>query len=195
MTRAIRSRGGFIAAMILTAILAFPLVQISTASASGERSNPTDHRPADRSAISLADADAGSLPSRAVRIGPEDATTPPMATTAVVRGREAGRHAKVCRIDWTEGRGAVERLVRCAARHFGVGVATALYVADRESKFQPRAYNRSSCAKGIFQHLCRYWPDRATDFGFRGWSAFNARANIMVTMKMVRKFGWEPWGA
>src|SRR5262245_52021925 len=151
MTRAIRSRGGFIAAMILTAVLAFPLVRISTASASGERSIP-NHRPADRSAISLADADAGSLSSRAVRIGPEDATTSPMATTAVARGREAAGHAKVCRIDWTEGRRAVERLVRCAARHFGVGVATALYVADRESKFQPRAYNRSSCAKGIFQH-------------------------------------------
>jgi hypothetical protein len=69
-----------------------------------------------------------------------------------------------------------------------------LYVADRESRFQPRAFNAGSCAKGIYQHLCHYWPERAQDFGFRGRSAFNGRANIMVTMKMVRRYGWEPWG-
>ena len=63
----------------------------------------------------------------------------------------------------------------------------------RESMFDPDAYNAWSCAKGIYQHLCRYWPGRAYDYGFKGWSAFNARANIIVTMKMVRRYGWAPW--
>ncbi len=85
-------------------------------------------------------------------------------------------------------------MIRCAARHFHVSVDTALYVANRESHYQPRAFNAGSCAKGIYQHLCHYWPERAQDFGYRGWSAFNGRANIMVTMKMVRRYGWEPWG-
>src|ERR671913_250073 len=60
----------------------------------------------------------------------------------------------------------------------------ALHVASRESNFQPRAYNSYSGASGIFQHLRRYWPGRADSYGFGGWSAFNARANIMVTMRM-----------
>jgi hypothetical protein len=42
--------------------------------------------------------------------------------------------------------------------------------------------------------LCRYWPDRAYSYGFRGRRAYNARANIIVTMKMVRRYGWTPWG-
>ena len=37
----------------------------------------------------------------------------------------------------------------------------ALYVADRESEFRPKAYNGYSGASGIFQHLRRYWPGRA----------------------------------
>jgi hypothetical protein len=71
----------------------------------------------------------------------------------------------------------------------------ALYVADRESEFRPKAYNGYSGASGIFQHLSRYWPGRADAFGFGGWSAFNARANIMVTMRMVHRQGdWSDWG-
>ena len=71
----------------------------------------------------------------------------------------------------------------------------ALYVAGRESEFRPKAYNGYSGASGIFQHLRRYWPGRADVFGFDGWSAFNARANIMVTMRMVhRKGSWSDWG-
>ena len=102
--------------------------------------------------------------------------------------------ATICPIDWRKGKSYVEQLVRCAAKHYGVNTDKALYVANRESNFSPTAYNSWSCAKGIFQHLCRYWPTRATTYGFTNWSAFNARANIMVTMRMVRRYGWAPWG-
>ena len=57
-----------------------------------------------------------------------------------------------------------------------------------------RAYNSWSCAKGIYQHLCRYWPSRADAYGFDDWSAYNARANVMVTMRMVKHYGWGAWG-
>ena len=71
----------------------------------------------------------------------------------------------------------------------------ALAIANRESHFYPRAYNPWSGALGIYQHLRRYWPGRAAAYGFRGWSGFNARANIIVTMRMVRRLGnWSPWG-
>jgi hypothetical protein len=112
---------------------------------------------------------------------------------------EVGRHAKVsakvCDYDWRNGTFQVKQLIRCAAEHWNVpgGADLALYIADRESHYYPNAYNPSGCA-GIYQHMLRYWPGRATSFGFRGWSAYNARANIIVTMRMVRDGGWGPWG-
>jgi hypothetical protein len=70
----------------------------------------------------------------------------------------------------------------------------ALYVAWRESRYRPSAYNTAGGAAGIYQHLLKYWPGRAADYGFPNWPAFNARANIFVTMRMVRTYGWDPWG-
>jgi soluble lytic murein transglycosylase-like protein len=101
---------------------------------------------------------------------------------------------RLCPIDWRRGRAYVKDLIRCAARHYGINVDKALYVADRESNFHPDAYNSWSCAKGLYQHLCRYWPERAETYGYEGRSAFNGRANIMVTMRMVKRNGWSPWG-
>jgi hypothetical protein len=105
--------------------------------------------------------------------------------------------AKICPIDWRKGTWFVKKLIRCAAWHYAVpGRATkALSIANRESRFQPGAYNPYSGALGIYQHLSVYWPGRAYAFGFKDWSAFNARANIIVTMRMVRRIGgWGPWG-
>ena len=118
----------------------------------------------------------------------------PMSQSSAVTGTISKKGHKVCRIDWREGRPEVKHLIRCAARHYGVSVDRAIYYARRESRFHPRAYNNWSCAKGIYQHLCRYWPNRARTYGFNDWSAFNARANIIVTMRMVRRAGWGPWG-
>jgi hypothetical protein len=103
---------------------------------------------------------------------------------------------RVCAIQWRKGTPFVKKLIRCAAHHFRVrgGPAKALRVAFRESKFAPRAFNPRSCAQGVYQHLCRYWRGRARAFGFGRWSPYNARANIFVTMRMVRLEGWGPWG-
>lgn len=121
----------------------------------------------------------------------------PAAMQFPARAREADVSPRVCRIDWRKGPWQVKKLIRCAENRWSVpgGAPTALYVANRESNFKPKAYNGSSGASGIFQHLRRYWPGRADTFGFRGWSAFNARANIMVTMRMVHRMGsWSHWG-
>jgi hypothetical protein len=70
----------------------------------------------------------------------------------------------------------------------------ALFIAWRESHYRPSAYNPSG-AEGIYQHMRQYWPTRAATYGFPHWSAFNARANVIVTMRMVRAMGnWSPWG-
>jgi hypothetical protein len=108
--------------------------------------------------------------------------------------RSASVSYKLCDIEWQKGRWFVKKLIRCAAHRYGVNADRAIAIAHRESRFRPHAYNSWSCAKGIFQHLCRYWPGRAYNYGFAGFSAFNARANIIVSMRMVRRYGWSPWG-
>ena len=126
------------------------------------------------------------------------AVVPASVSRAAALGvrRHAPVSAKVCDYDWRKGTFQVKQLIRCAAEHWNVpgGADLALYIADRESHFYPKAYNPSGCA-GIYQHMLRYWPGRAASFGFQGWSVYNARANIIVTMRMVHDDGWGPWSA
>ena len=120
----------------------------------------------------------------------------PAATTSqamIQRDERRVVTTKICPIDWRQSTWHVKQLIRCAASHHGVSTSTALYVAWRESRYRPSAYNAAGGAAGVYQHLVKYWPDRAADYGFKNWSPFNARANIMVTMRMVRQYGWSPW--
>lgn len=72
--------------------------------------------------------------------------------------------------------------------------ATAVRVSACESGHNPRAYNGSSGASGLFQQLARYWPGRAAQYGFAGASAFDPWANAMVSAGMVRDTGgWSHW--
>jgi hypothetical protein len=122
---------------------------------------------------------------------------PAASLVNTANAREADVSRRLCQIDWRKGRWHVKQLIRCAEDRWSVpgGPSRALYVANRESNYRPKAYNSYSGASGIFQHLRRYWPGRADVFGFDGWSAFNARANIMVTMRMVHRLGsWSHWG-
>jgi hypothetical protein len=123
-------------------------------------------------------------------------SVPAAPTQAAIQRDSVGQPVtrRVCPIDWRQSPWHVKQLIRCAATHYGLSPGKAVYVAWRESRFSPIAYNPSGRAAGIYQHLLRYWPERAQEFGFRNWSVFNARANIIVTMRMVQRFGWGPWG-
>jgi hypothetical protein len=122
----------------------------------------------------------------------------PIATTsqAMIQRDDAIRavSTRICPIDWRQSTWHVKQLIRCAASYHGVRERKALYIAWRESRYRPSAYNSYGRAAGVYQHLLKYWPARAEDFGFDDWSAFNARANIFVTMRMVKRYGWAPWG-
>ncbi len=120
--------------------------------------------------------------------------TAPISEAAISRDTNRTVPSRLCPIDWRQSPWHVKRLIRCAADHHGVDRRKAIYVAWRESRFQPDVYNVAGGAAGVYQHLVKYWPDRADDFGFRDASVFNARANIIVAMRMVRRYGWAPWG-
>ena len=136
-------------------------------------------------AASLLTADHKSFPAAPV-------------ANAVVQDDRTVQHdrtvaTRICPIDWRQSTWHVKQLIKCAASHHGVSREKALYVAWRESRYRPSAYNPYGPAAGIYQHLLKYWPERAEDFGFKNSSPYNARANIIVTMRMVRRYGWIPW--
>jgi hypothetical protein len=132
-----------------------------------------------------------SVTSEAMDEPPDAALDEPPRVTS--RKTDDPAPSGLCPIDWRQSTRHVKQLIRCAASHYGVDQDEALYVAWRESRYQPYAYNEEGEAAGVYQHLLKYWPERTVEFGAADWSVFDARANILVTMQMVRRYGWEPW--
>lgn len=76
-----------------------------------------------------------------------------------------------------------------------------LGIIKKESRGDPRAYNSSSAAEGLMQHLSKYWKNRAAAAGFRDSnglyaSPYNAEANIAAGAQIAGSgSGWyTPWG-
>jgi soluble lytic murein transglycosylase-like protein len=116
--------------------------------------------------------------------------------SALLRTREAARvSARICDYRWKDGVHQVKRLIRCAARrwHVSGGPSKALRVARCESGYDPSAYNPSGYL-GIYQQAKWYWAGRAVRFGFPDRSAFNGRANVIVSIRMAHASGWGGWG-
>jgi hypothetical protein len=75
-------------------------------------------------------------------------------------------------------------------------VALALEVSYCESRWDPGATNPSSGAAGLFQHLPRFWSDRAASAGWAGASSYDAHANAAVSAWLVYEGGgWTHWTA
>jgi len=72
-------------------------------------------------------------------------------------------------------------------------VDTALRVMACESGGDPTVKNLHSSASGLFQHLDRYWDDRATAAGFPGASVFDPEANIAASAWLQQNHGWFHW--
>jgi hypothetical protein len=80
-----------------------------------------------------------------------------------------------------------------ATRHH-LSVPKSLQVAKCESNFNPRAYNPAGAWAGVYQQDTDFWKARARKWGHPGESVFNAYANVDVSLKMARSWGWHHWG-
>ena len=70
----------------------------------------------------------------------------------------------------------------------------ALAVLWCESKGNPNAANPTSSARGLFQHLERYWPARSSSAGWAGYSIFDPTANVAVAAWLSADgTGWHHW--
>ncbi|HXF73589.1 MAG TPA: hypothetical protein VNO79_13405 [Actinomycetota bacterium] len=137
---------------------------------------------------------------RIVRVGLAVTLLAGGAAPARAHHRNEDRDVPCERIHWQEVedvREAVRRLIRCAERLWPVpgGLEKALAVARCESGFWPWA--RGGPNAGVYQHNLAYWPPRWERWGRPlglGSSAFNARTNVVVTMRMVHSSrSWALW--
>ncbi len=93
--------------------------------------------------------------------------------------------------------GPIADLIRCAVGRWPVagGVTKALSVARCESGLRPDA--DAGVSEGLYQHVKTYWPARADRWLWPAWqirpSIWNARAQAIVTMRMVHAWGWGAW--
>lgn len=84
----------------------------------------------------------------------------------------------------------VERWRPLVELYFRPGdVSWALRIIRCESGGDPEAKNPRSSARGLFQHLKRYWPKRAPKAGFADRTVFDPEANVAVAAWLLYKGG------
>lgn len=110
----------------------------------------------------------------------------------------AARAARVCTQE-AQGPASVKSLIQCMAPRLDLSTSHALYIAWRESHYQPWARNPSSGSCGVFQHMPRYWPGRVGHWYYgprvaERMSCYNGRTNVLVSLRMMRDGGYGPWG-
>ncbi len=93
--------------------------------------------------------------------------------------------------------GSVEQWRSLVATYFRAGdVDKALRIMACESGGDPSAANPRSSARGLMQHLGKYWVRRSAAAGFAGVSIFDPTANV-ATAAWLRDQpgGWLHWRA
>lgn len=92
---------------------------------------------------------------------------------------------------------AVERWRPLVSAYFPAAlVGEALSIIRCESNGDPEVANPVSGAAGLFQHIPRYWPERAAAAGFPGASPFEAEPNVAAAAWLVAvsvESGLPPW--
>ena len=74
-------------------------------------------------------------------------------------------------------------------------VNQAVRVAWCESRFDPNSVNLRTGGVGLFQHLPRYWRERAANAGFSGFEQTNAEASSAAAAWAVyHGGGWDVFG-
>lgn len=115
--------------------------------------------------------------------------------------RQEIRYQSLRRGSWTGPE--VRKTIRAAVArwHVSGGVRKAFSVVRCESGFNENAFNPSGCngygCGGVFQQHLGYWRDRQRAYNSRRWHLadawHNARANIVVSVRMIHSQGWGGW--
>jgi hypothetical protein len=88
--------------------------------------------------------------------------------------------------------GSVESLIAYWTGVYGGDANYHIKIARCESGLRSGATGGGLYA-GVFQQHLGYWPARAARFGFAGASAYDANANVAVSIAMMRTMGYGHW--
>jgi soluble lytic murein transglycosylase-like protein len=89
---------------------------------------------------------------------------------------------------------AVERWRPLVTEYFPAGWTDwALQIISCESHGDPKAVNARTGARGLMQHLDRYWAGRAEAAGWAGASSYDPEANIAVGAWLLANGGISHW--
>ncbi len=92
------------------------------------------------------------------------------------------------------GSDVVERWRPLVTRYFQASdVEWALKIIACESGGNPNAANPTSSARGLLQHLGRFWPQRSEAAGWAGASILDPEANIAVGAWLLERNGKGSW--
>lgn len=146
----------------------------------------------------LLTAGAGGPPGNAAEARLADSPASGRSQANEWRSRE-------CRFARLDGHGGwVQReviaTIGCAVARWPVagGVGFAIEVAACESGLRANASNGGRYL-GVYQHAASAWPWRVNHYTPKAWgkslhpSAFNARSNVIVAIRMAHGGGWSPW--
>lgn len=91
----------------------------------------------------------------------------------------------------------VKALIKCVAPKLGVSTSHALYIANRESNYEPWVCNASDHC-GVYQDARAIWSYEASHYVYGHslgtLSRTNGRANVILNLRYVKHNGWGPWG-
>lgn len=91
--------------------------------------------------------------------------------------------------------GPIRAMLRCAERMFPVsgGIDKVMAVVACESEFDPFTEHEGHI--GLFQHKREFWLARWRTWSLDGMprNPTNAWVNIMVSMRIINRYGWSAW--
>jgi hypothetical protein len=119
----------------------------------------------------------------------------------VITGENAGASphrpaAKIC-TQKAKSQDGVKALIKCVAPKLGVSTSYALYIAYRESRYNPYVCNSSDHC-GVYQDARAIWNYEVSNYVYGhllgNLSRINGRANVILNLRYVSHHGWGPWG-
>ena len=103
---------------------------------------------------------------------------------------------KICDIPWWKGPIASKKFIGCIFNHVGANTSKGLYIAHRESRYDPYVCNASNHC-GYFQIYPPLWDHMIHTYVYGKslgpLSRTNGRAAAVLTARFTKHEGWWPW--
>lgn len=92
---------------------------------------------------------------------------------------------------------SVKALIQCTSPILGLSTSKNLYIAHRESRYNPFVCNSSDHC-GVYQDAQAIWNYEVSHYVYGhtlgALSRTNGRANVILNLRYMKHHGYAPWG-